>query len=129
MLLETIHFLKFWHVFPLTPYRPVVEQYVDNETFISEDQRSLWARGEYLQVPWVASFVPNEGAFASLALIVNQTLLEQLNENAASYLPRLLGCPPNDKSGQLLKNRFFSDGSENSWITQNNANRIQDVRR
>ncbi|XP_019538712.2 juvenile hormone esterase-like [Aedes albopictus] len=124
---QSIDKLKFWHVFPLTPYRPVVEQYVDNETFISEDQRDLWARGEYLQVPWVTSFVPNEGAFASVALIVNQTLLDQLNANIESYLPRMLGCPENEKSAQLLKERFFSDGSEDSWITPANAHRIQDI--
>lgn len=124
---QSIDKLKFWHVFPLTPYRPVVEQYVDHETFISEDQRDLWARGEYLQVPWVTSFVPNEGAFASLALVINQTLLDQLNENAGSYLTRLLGCPENEKSSRLLKERFFPDGSDNSWITENNAHRIQDI--
>lgn len=123
---QSIDKLKFWHVFPLTPYRPVVEQFVDEETFISEDQRDLWARGEYLPIPWVTSFVPNEGAFASLALIVNQTLLDQLNENAGS-LTRLLGCPDNAKYKQLVKERFFSDGSEDSWITQANAHKIQDI--
>lgn len=105
----------------------MVEKYVDNETFISEDQRAIWARGDYLQVPWTMSFVPNEGAFASLALIANQTLLDQLNENSGSYLLRILGCTDNEKARQMLKEQYFPDGTEDLWITEANKHRIQDV--
>ncbi|XP_058834509.1 juvenile hormone esterase-like [Topomyia yanbarensis] len=124
---KSIDNLKFWFVYPLAAYHPVVENYVDSETFISEDPNVVWARGEYHQIPWRTGFVPNEGAFSSLQILLNASLVAELNEHAESYMPRLFGCKENEKSRRMLRQRFFPDGTDTQWITDANLNKIQDI--
>ncbi|XP_053687331.1 uncharacterized protein LOC128736857 [Sabethes cyaneus] len=117
--------LKFWHIFPLVVYRPVVEKHVDDGTFISQDPRTLWATGAYHQIPWRIGYVPNEGAFASLALITNTSLIADLNKHADSYIPRMFGVKEDDKSRRMLRQRFFPDGTDQDWITVANYANLQ----
>ncbi|XP_055607111.1 juvenile hormone esterase-like isoform X2 [Uranotaenia lowii] len=124
-LAASIDKLKFWHVFPLTAYRPVVETFIDDETFIAEEPRVLWAQGKYTQVPWMTGFVPNEGAFTSLAILLNETLLEELNENSQELIPQLVGCKQSEKTSRMLRERFFPGGTAERWLTEDNAKNIQ----
>ncbi|XP_055533358.1 juvenile hormone esterase-like [Wyeomyia smithii] len=124
---RSIDKLKFWHIYPLVFWRPVVEKYVDSATFISEDPRTLWANGAYHQIPWRIGYVPNEGAFASLSLITNKTLIDDLNKHADSYIPRMFGCKEDEKSRRMLRQRFFPDGTDEQWITEKNFKQLQDL--
>ncbi|XP_058837953.1 juvenile hormone esterase-like [Topomyia yanbarensis] len=124
-LCSSVDKLKFWYVYPIAPYHVAVEKYIDNDTFISEDPRKIWARGGYHQVPWRIGFVPNEGSFGSVAIVINSTLVASLNEHSNSYIPRIVGCKENDKSRNMLRNRFFPGGTEHHWITDANVNQIQ----
>ncbi|XP_055603721.1 juvenile hormone esterase-like [Uranotaenia lowii] len=124
---KSIDQLKFWHTYPLTPYHTVVEKFVDNETFIAEDPQTLWREGKYAQVPWMAGWVPNEGAFASAALLLNQKLLGQLKEKSSSLIPKILGFEPSEKTSQMIRDRFFPGGTEDHWITDSNVEGIEDL--
>ncbi|XP_058466088.1 juvenile hormone esterase-like [Malaya genurostris] len=122
---ESIDKLKFWFIYPIAPYHSVIEKHVDNETFISEDPSIVWARGGYHPIPWRTGFVPNEGTFASLAIITNASLVAELNEHSSSYIPRIFGCKENEKSRKMLRERFFPDGTDEHWITDANLNNLQ----
>lgn len=124
---SSIDRLKYFHVYPTGLYQPVAERYVTNETFLSEEPRALWAAGKYEQVPWVTGFLPNDGAADSLGLITNVTLLEELNEKSRRFIPRLAGGDAHAKSTQMLKDRFFSNGTEERWLTKDNYMHLQDV--
>ncbi|XP_065075943.1 juvenile hormone esterase-like [Ochlerotatus camptorhynchus] len=124
---RSIDRLKYFHVHPTGLYQPVAERYVTNETFLSEEPRALWVAGKYEQVPWVTGFLPNDGAADSLGIITNVTLLEQLNEKSRRFIPRLAGGDAHAKSTQMLKDRFFSNGTEERWLTKENYMNLQDL--
>ncbi|EDS38144.1 esterase FE4 [Culex quinquefasciatus] len=125
-LAKSIDKLKYFYVHDLTLFHPTVERYVDEETFISEDPRDLWAAGRYHKVPYTMGFVPNEAAFASAILLTNKTLLNELNENSSKYIPRIVGVY-NPTSVQMLKDRFFPDGTNERWLTEKNVGNLQDL--
>ncbi|EDS32205.1 gut esterase 1 [Culex quinquefasciatus] len=118
-LAKSIDILKFFYVHPITLYHPTIERYVDQETFMSEDPRDLWAAGKYSPVPYTVGFLPNEGAYASAIILTNRSLLNDLNEHSSDYIPRLVGAN-HPTSVQMIKNRFFPDGSNERWLTENN---------
>ncbi|XP_021695433.1 venom carboxylesterase-6 [Aedes aegypti] len=122
---ESVNRLKYFYVHPTGLYQPVVEQYVTKETFLSEDSKALWAAGKYEQIPWVTGFLSNDGAADSLGIITNVTLLEQLNENSRRFIPRLAGGYAQNNSTQMLKDRYFSDGTHERWLTRDNYLNLQ----
>ncbi|KXJ81528.1 hypothetical protein RP20_CCG019365 [Aedes albopictus] len=122
---RSIDRLKYFYVHPTGLFQPVAEQYVTKETFLSEEPRSLWAAGKYEQIPWVTGFLPNDGAADSLGIITNVTLLEQLNQKSRRFIPRLAGGDAHNKSTQMLKERYFSDGTDENWLTRDNYLNLQ----
>ncbi|XP_058451788.1 juvenile hormone esterase-like isoform X2 [Malaya genurostris] len=90
-LVASIDKLKSWNVQPIMLYHPVIERYVDEETFLAEDPMILWKEGRYHRVPWMTGYVPNEGAGLLLYVLSNATLLQQLIENQQSLVPAFVG--------------------------------------
>lgn len=125
-LAKSIDSLKFFHVYHTTTYGPVVEKFVNSETFMVEDPRDLWAAGKYHQVPYVMGFVPNEGAFVANA-IANNSMLEEMNDRSRSIIPQFVGAHTNPLSVQMLKETFFPDGSNERWLTDDNLYELQEV--
>ncbi|XP_053687329.1 juvenile hormone esterase-like [Sabethes cyaneus] len=127
-LSESIVKLKFWSIDPLTLYRPVVESASwSDQAFLVEDPRIAWRKGNYQQLPWMATFVPNEGAVRSIAITSNEQLLKELNANVSYLLPMLLEKEPSEKLVESIKERFFSDSLDGPLITQRNADRFMDM--
>ncbi|XP_055533352.1 juvenile hormone esterase-like [Wyeomyia smithii] len=127
-LSKSIDELKFWSIDPLTLYRPVVESASwSDQAFLVEDPRVSWRKGNYQQLPWMASFVPNEGAVRSIAITSNEQLLKELNANISYLLPMLLEKEPSEELMQILTKRFFNDTLEGPLITEKNAFRLMDL--
>jgi len=60
-LIESAIKLKFWLTHPKTLYRPVIEKDLPG-AFMTTDPRIIWQNGDFKTVPWIFSFVENEGA-------------------------------------------------------------------
>ncbi|XP_021702655.1 venom carboxylesterase-6 [Aedes aegypti] len=102
-LLASVDKLKFWNNQPIILFRPVAEKYVDDETFIKEDPKELWAAGRYRKIPWMTGYLPNDGIAVLLSLFVDQ--LEPFIKNQQELLPLLADVPPS--SVPLLYKKFF----------------------
>lgn len=98
-----------------------------NQAFLIEDPRVSWQKGNYQQVPWMTGYLPNEGAVRAIAITSNESQLKELNANISYLLPILLEKPQSEELLQLIKARFFSEGTEDEWITKQNAHRFVDV--
>ncbi|XP_055597278.1 juvenile hormone esterase-like [Uranotaenia lowii] len=105
-LIETMESLKYWDIKPTILFRPVVEEHWDEETFMKEDPRKLWADGFYEKVPWMTGFLPNEGAVFSVPILSNITRMKQFIENEKSFIPLLSGTPRT--STNTINRRFFN---------------------
>ncbi|XP_058832047.1 juvenile hormone esterase-like [Topomyia yanbarensis] len=127
-LTKSIDKLKFWSIDPLTLYRPVIESpNWSDQTFLVEDPRVSWQKGNYQQLPWMTSFVPNEGAVRAIAITSNERLLKELNANISYLLPKLLEKEQSTELLRVLKARYFNGSSEEEWINQKNAQRLLDL--
>ncbi|XP_039444031.1 juvenile hormone esterase-like [Culex pipiens pallens] len=122
-LVRSIDKLKYFYVHPIPFYHPTVERFVDQDTFISEDPRLLWESGRYEPVPNTIGFLPNEESFYSSIILTNLTLLNTLNNNSAKFIPQLVGAN-HPASVQLLKDRFFPDGNDEQWLTEQNLDNL-----
>lgn len=116
---------KYWHIDPLTTYRPVIDN-----SFLSSDPSELIARGSYHNnVPWMTSFVDFEGGVRSLSIVANDTLRNQFNERFDELLYKLMELP--EQSEQLKQAtidrlvEFYLNGSHE--ITPENAQRFGDM--
>ncbi|XP_058461354.1 juvenile hormone esterase-like [Malaya genurostris] len=128
VLSKSIDKLKFWSIDPLTLYRPVIESSNwSDQAFLVEDPRVSWQKGNYQQLPWMTSFVPNDGAVRAIAITSNEKLLKELNANISYILPKLLEKEQSNELLRLLKNRYFNDSSDEEWINQKNAYRLTDL--
>ncbi|KXJ71949.1 hypothetical protein RP20_CCG019301 [Aedes albopictus] len=113
-LLLSVDKLKFWHNQPIILFRPVVEKHVDDETFLREDPRELWATGRYQKIPWMTGYLPDDGIAVLLSIFTD--LLEPFIANQQELLPLLADVPPS--SGPALLERFFGGnpiGPENAF--------------
>lgn len=124
---KSIDLLKYFYVHPTGLYQPGAERYVTNGTFLSDEPRALWAAGKYERIPWIAGILPNDGAADSLGIITNTTLLNHLNKRSRKFIPRLAGGDTNLKSVQMLKDRFFPNGTQDQWLNGENFLRLQQV--
>ncbi|XP_065077538.1 juvenile hormone esterase-like [Ochlerotatus camptorhynchus] len=101
-LVNSVDELKIWHNQPIILFRPVVEKYVDKETFLDEDPKVLWSRGRYQKVPWMTGYLPAEGMALMQAIYTNSTLLQQLLANQQHLVPLLTGIPQT-----VVSDRYF----------------------
>uniref|UniRef100_A0A182QXN1 Carboxylic ester hydrolase n=1 Tax=Anopheles farauti TaxID=69004 RepID=A0A182QXN1_9DIPT len=111
-LVGSTHLLKQWSIDPLTLYRPVVESRNSPSAFLTEPPKESWANGNYQQVPWMAGFVPNEGAVRALAIFKNEQLFDELRSNFSTILPILLERPPSQALVERVRSRFFNDTTD-----------------
>ncbi|XP_055621114.1 juvenile hormone esterase-like [Toxorhynchites rutilus septentrionalis] len=122
-LASSIDKLKTWHRAPLVVYRPTI----DGE-FLPEAPRTMWKEGKYHHIPWLIGYAPNEGSVASLAIITNETLLNDFSRNIRSLLPSFLGERRNTPDAlELIKGRYFPGNSEGSWLNCENLNNLSDI--
>ncbi|KFB48522.1 AGAP005834-PA-like protein [Anopheles sinensis] len=110
-LVATTKQLKAWSIDPLTLFRPVVESRNSPVSFLVDKPTVSWQNGEYQQVPWLAGFVPNEGAVRALAIFKNEKLLSELKSNFTTILPILLERPPSTTLFDRVRSRFFKDST------------------
>nr|CAD7204276.1 unnamed protein product [Timema douglasi] len=81
-----------WSVDPLNVYGPVIEtiSLTDGEVFLTDLPFSLIKKRQFNHVPWIQGVVANEGIIRAAPIVVNATLLADLNRNLSSLGPELL---------------------------------------
>ncbi|XP_055838522.1 juvenile hormone esterase-like [Episyrphus balteatus] len=83
---------KYWHVDPLTTFRPVIEEPSPN-AFLTADPVDLIATGNYTQVPWMTGMVPHEGAVRALSILSNEALRNDFNNHFDDFIGKLMEFP------------------------------------
>lgn len=131
-LVDSIDELKFWSVDPLTLYRPVREATGSAGAFLTEEPQVIsqniqvpWSH----QVPWLQGTVQNEGAIRASAILTNDTLLADLNQNFDVLLPKLMelsvdGPAEAARVNELMRRRYFNGAH---GITKGNEQKFIDV--
>lgn len=100
-IIESGDRFKYWHVDPLTTFRPVIEK-PGPEAFLTADPVDLIASGNYTQVPWMTGMVPHEGAVRGLSILSNEALRKDFNKHFGNLLERLMELPRlNDKATKI----------------------------
>ncbi|XP_053675402.1 juvenile hormone esterase-like [Anopheles nili] len=115
-LVGSIYKLKQWSIDPLTLFRPVVESKNAPNAFLIEEPKVSWQNGNYQQVPWMAGYVPNEGAVRALAIFKNKQLFGELKRNFSTIMPILLERPPSKTLMERVRSRFFNDSTDTEPI-------------
>uniref|UniRef100_A0A182ITJ1 Carboxylic ester hydrolase n=1 Tax=Anopheles atroparvus TaxID=41427 RepID=A0A182ITJ1_ANOAO len=108
-LVENTKQLKSWSIDPLTLFRPVVESKNAPDAFLVEKPTVSWQNGNYQQLPWMAGYLPNEGAVRALAIFKNEKLFSELKSNFSTILPILLERPPSQVLMDRVRSRFLKD--------------------
>lgn len=114
--------LKFWDVDHMTNYRPVVEP-SSEEAFLTVHPKQLLAEGNYQQVPWLLSTVPQEGAVRVVNIMENVTLRQDFNGRFDELLQELLELPKEfsaeqlAQTMQLVTEKYFHNTHELNELT------------
>ncbi|XP_001237725.3 juvenile hormone esterase [Anopheles gambiae] len=126
VLTASMPHLRTWFEHPIVMYRPTVQgaSVPSEERFLPDDPRKLWAEGRYVDIPIMIGTVPNEGAVVSLAIVHNETILEQFNENLKELLVPVLAINGTDSVLEQLKGRYFPKATNNRWIKEDNADQF-----
>ncbi|KAL1402740.1 hypothetical protein pipiens_019660 [Culex pipiens pipiens] len=109
-------------------FRPVIEQYVEGESFMSNDPRAMWEEGNYQQVPMMFGQAQNEGiVFAGEAFrfMEDPDLWEQFTAASSYLIPRLIGL--DGSKAAPLRDRFFGSYTRSEWLTPETINRLADM--
>lgn len=93
--------LKYWHVDPMTNFRPVIEAPNSKDAFFTKDPRILLETGNYKAVPFLMGGVPQEGAVRVLTILENDTLKTDFNIHFDDLMEKLMDWPLNFNSTQL----------------------------
>ncbi|XP_053666503.1 juvenile hormone esterase-like [Anopheles marshallii] len=119
-LVGSTYKLKLWSVDPLTLFRPVVESKDSPNAFLIEEPKDSWLHGNYQQIPYMAGYVPNEGAIRALAIFKNEELFNELRNNFSTILPILLERPPSKSLIEEIRSRFLNDTTDEDPIRPDN---------
>ncbi|XP_001237723.3 juvenile hormone esterase [Anopheles gambiae] len=126
-LVGNVHKLKLWSVDPLTLFRPVVEPKDSPNPFLTEEPKVSWRNGNYQQVPYLAGFVPNEGAIRALSIFKDATLFGELQRNFSTILPILLEQPPSKALTEKMRTRCLNDTTDDEPVRQDNLQGFVDL--
>lgn len=88
---------KFWHINPLTTYRPTIEQSSWENALITDDPELRIKNGNFQQhIPWVMSIVANkgEGAVLTSSIVDSLKLRKEMNDNFDKIFTQMLEFPP-----------------------------------
>lgn len=115
LLISSVDALKFFDVDPLTLYRPVVEPKNVAGAYLTDTPLNLLRSGKYTKVPFMTGLVQVEGAVRAAAIIVNEPLKEQLNQNMSTILPLLMdlqlkGSEREEFTGEIINKYLPSTG-------------------
>lgn len=115
--------LRSWFEHPIIMYRPTIQgpSVPQEERFLPDDPRKLWSEGQYQDVPIMIGTVPNEGAILSLAILHNDTIRGQFNDNLKQLLVPVLALNASSAVLEQLKERYFPDAPDNRWINEENG--------
>uniref|UniRef100_A0A182MHX8 Carboxylic ester hydrolase n=1 Tax=Anopheles culicifacies TaxID=139723 RepID=A0A182MHX8_9DIPT len=126
VLTASMPYLRTWFEHPIVMYRPTVQgAFVPvEERFLPDDPRELWAEGRYADVPIMIGTVPNEGAIVSLAILHNETIRKQFNENLKELLTPVAALNATPSVLEQLKERYFPNSPDNNWISEENSDQF-----
>uniref|UniRef100_A0A182PNE9 carboxylesterase n=1 Tax=Anopheles epiroticus TaxID=199890 RepID=A0A182PNE9_9DIPT len=123
VLAASMPHLRTWFEHPIIMYRPTIQDAFvpSEERFLTDDPRKLWAEGRYADIPIMVGTVPNEGAVVSLAIVHNETLVQEFNANLKELLTPILAINATPAVVEKLKGRYFSQSPNDRWITEDSA--------
>lgn len=102
--------LKFWFNHMLFNYRPVIEDAHDGNSYLTEKPLDTLRQGNYESKPWLTGLVSyrGEGGVLSVSVYENVTLRQELNENFADKMLKLLELK-NEEQLKLLTKEYMQD--------------------
>lgn len=89
-LISSVAQLKFFDVDSLTVYRTVVEPKNSSGAFLTDTPLNLLRAGKFVKIPYMSGLVEAEGAVRAAAIIVNENLTAEFNDNVAGLVPKLM---------------------------------------
>ena len=95
--------LKYWHVDPLTNFRPVVENASVPNAFLTAHPIEVLETGKYQAVPWLLGHVPNEGAVRVTQIYENTTLRSSFNARFDELIRLVNDMPKVFSLAQMLE--------------------------
>ncbi|XP_043254443.1 venom carboxylesterase-6-like [Colletes gigas] len=90
LISQAVGDFMYWLYNPFTPFGPVIERQKCPRPFINKSPIEIIARGEALDVPWIAGVVEDEGLYTAAEFVANEELLEELNVKWDNISPFLL---------------------------------------
>ncbi|XP_053666505.1 juvenile hormone esterase-like [Anopheles marshallii] len=126
VLTASMPFLRTWFEHPIVMYRPTIQgAFVPTEErFLPDDPSKLWAEGRYMDIPIMIGMVPNEGAIVSLAILHNETIRKQFNDNLNELLSPVAALNATSMVLEQLKGRYFPDAPDNNWLNEENGDQF-----
>lgn len=129
VLIDATDAFKFWSVDELVVSRPVVEDCFVNDGFLCKDPIELWQKGEYAKMPILTGFINGDGGVRGLAIVQNQTLVDDLNKRFDYLAPKLIQIEQKDP--ELLQNQLNQVKSrylkKNGLISKENYNELVQI--
>ncbi|XP_049300078.1 uncharacterized protein LOC125772418 [Anopheles funestus] len=129
VLTASMPYLRTWFEHPIVMYRPTVQGAFipEEERFLPDDPRKLWAAGRYMDIPIMIGTVQNEGAVVSLSILHNETIRSQFNENLTELLTPVAALNGTAMVVEQLKGRYFPTTSGSSWINEDNGDQFTEM--
>uniref|UniRef100_A0A182KD03 carboxylesterase n=1 Tax=Anopheles christyi TaxID=43041 RepID=A0A182KD03_9DIPT len=126
ILTASMPHLRTWFEHPIVMYRPTVQDasVPSEERFLPDDPRVLWQGGHYADIPIMIGTVPNEGAVVSLAILHNETILQQFNAKVKELLTPVLALNATSSVLEQLKGRYFPEAPNDRWISEHSADQF-----
>lgn len=117
--------LKFWFNHMLFNYRPVIEDAHDDQAYLIEKPIDTIRQGNYEMKPWLTGLVSyrGEGAAISMNIYENLTLRNELNEDFADKMLKLLELK-NEEHLKVLTKEYMQDQYE---LNENNVDGFQEI--
>jgi len=145
-LVDSVEKLKFWSNNPQTLYRPVIENDVPG-AFLTQDPRVIWQNGNFKAVPWIVSYLENDGIVIAggiknklkslfkiiikcfLGILTNETLMKDLTNRFDDLIPKLLEISINDEEDHNwilkgIKDFYFNGTNDVSFNASKGLNNV-----
>ncbi|XP_071451495.1 juvenile hormone esterase-like [Hetaerina americana] len=113
--------LAEWQMDPGIFFAPVIEAEGSSaQPFLTDDPESIFRSGKFAQVPWITGTTDNESMERALAIINNETALEDFSKNFERIAPIPFyyerGTPSSMEKSRKLKDFYFPGGITNESL-------------
>lgn len=108
-IIATVEELKEFDIYPMNIYRAVIEAEYPG-SFLVEDPRRSLKYGEFLKVPILCGFVPNDGAMLVAHILADKHLQDVFNSNVTHFLQVLLEIDLDESMVEDFRKEYLRTG-------------------